>query len=66
MKKNNVKVVLAANYFSQSKVRQICSKVGAIPVIVPMYVHGAPGADDVFKLMDMWITKLNQAFQKAN
>ncbi len=62
MRKNNVKVVLSANYFSENKVREICSKVGAIPVIVPMYVGGAKGADDVFKLIDLWINQLNKAF----
>ena len=62
MRKNNVKVILSANYFSQSKVREICSKVGAVPVIVPMYVGGAKGADDVFKLIELWIEDLNKAF----
>ncbi len=63
MKKNNVKVVFAANYFDEDKVRKICSKVGAIPVIVPMYVGGAPGTDNVFKLIDFWIDNLDKAFK---
>jgi len=64
MKKNNVKVVLAANYFDENKVNTICKKVGAIPVIVPMYVNGAPGTEDVFKLTDYWIDHLSNAFEK--
>jgi len=62
MRKNKIKVILSANYFSEIKVRKICSKVGAYPVIVPMYVGGAKGVNDVFKLIEFWIEKLNQAF----
>lgn len=66
MKKNNVKVVLAANYFDEFKVKKICNKVGAIPVIVPMYVGGAPGTENVFKLTDYWIDKLSNAFKQVS
>jgi len=64
MRKNEVKVVLTANYFDESKVRTICDKVGAEPVIVPMFVDGAAGTENVFKLIDDWISKLNEAFAK--
>ena len=64
MRKNNVKVLLAANYFDENKVRTICNKVGAEPVIVPMFVEGAPSTENVFKLIDLWINKLNDAFSK--
>jgi ABC-type Zn uptake system ZnuABC Zn-binding protein ZnuA len=64
MRKNNVKVLLAANYFHENKVRRICNKVGAEPVIVPMFVNGAPGTENVFKLIDLWINKLDEAFSK--
>jgi len=63
MKKNQVQVVFAANYFDESKVRSICEKVGAKPVIVPIYVDGAPGTEDVFKLVDYWIDNLAGAFK---
>ena len=66
MRKNNVKVVLAANYFDEKKVTDICNKVGAVPVIVPIYVNGAPDTGDVFKLVNLWITKLNKAFKIAD
>ena len=64
MRKNNVKVLFAANYFDENKVRTICDKVDAEPVIVPMFVEGAPGTENVFKLIDLWINKLNEAFSK--
>ncbi len=63
MKKNNIKVLMAANYFSESKVNEICKKVGALPVIVPMGVNGAPDTDDVFMLVDYWVNHLSQAFE---
>ncbi len=65
MRKNNVKVVLAANYFDEHKVKKICNKVGAIPVIVPMFVNGAPGTENVFKLTDYWVNKLSNAFKQV-
>lgn len=65
MRKYHVKVILAANYFSKKKVTDICDKVGAIPVIVPMGVGGAPGTDNVFKLVDYWVNHLRNAFLKA-
>ncbi len=66
MRKNHVKVLLAANYFDENKVRNICDKVGAEPVIVPMYVNGAPNTENVFKLTNLWITKLKNAFEKMS
>jgi zinc/manganese transport system substrate-binding protein len=64
MRNSEVKVLLAANYFDENKVRTICDKVGAEPVIVPMFVNGAPGTENVYKLIDVWIRKLNEAFAK--
>ena len=66
MKKNSVKVVLAANYFDEGKVRNICTRVGAVPAIVPMYVNGARGTEDVFKLIDNWVAALKAAFESAS
>lgn len=64
MKDNNIKIVLAANYFDESKVKNICEKVGAIPVIVPLYVKGNKDIDDMYKLYNFWIEKLKAAFNK--
>ncbi|HGY54773.1 MAG TPA: zinc ABC transporter substrate-binding protein [Caldithrix abyssi] len=63
MKKNNIKVILAANYFDENKVRNICAKVNAVPVIVPIYVNGAPGTENVFKLADYWVSHLKAAWK---
>ena len=65
MKKNQVKVILAANYFDETKVKNIAQRVGAVPVIVPMYVNGAVQTDDVFRLTDYWINHLVDAFERT-
>ena len=64
MKKNNVKVLIAANYFDENKVRAICEKVGAKPVIIPLYVDGAANTGNVFQLVDLWINSLEAAFRE--
>jgi ABC-type Zn uptake system ZnuABC Zn-binding protein ZnuA len=61
MRENNVRLLLAANYFDEDKVKNICEKVGATPVIVPMYVNGTPGTENVFKLVDYWVQNIKKA-----
>ncbi len=65
MRENDIRIVIAANYFDENKVKNICERVGAVPVILPIYVNGAPGTEDVFKLTDYWIKKINEACKKA-
>jgi zinc/manganese transport system substrate-binding protein len=65
MRQNKVQVIFASNYYDESKIRNICEKVGATPVIVPMYVGGAPGTEDVFKLFDYWINRLAEVYGGA-
>jgi len=61
MRSRRVPVILAANYFDAEKVRGVAAKVGAVPVIVPLYIGGAPGAGDVFSLFDLWVDELLKA-----
>jgi len=63
MKENNVRLLLAANYFDEEKVKSICDKVGATPVIVPMYVNGAPDTENVFKLVDYWVQGMKKGYK---
>jgi ABC-type Zn uptake system ZnuABC Zn-binding protein ZnuA len=65
MKADQVKILLAANYFSSKEVEDIAQKVGARAVIVPIYVDGAPGTEDYFKLVDLWVNSLTAAAEKA-
>jgi zinc/manganese transport system substrate-binding protein len=58
MRTRGVKVLLAANYFDEQKVRTVAGRVGAEDVIVPLYVGGIDGVDDYFQLVDYWIDGL--------
>jgi len=62
MKENNVKVIFAANYFDENKVKTICNKVGATPIIAPIYVNGTKDTQDVFRLVTKWVNDLKVAF----
>jgi ABC-type Zn uptake system ZnuABC Zn-binding protein ZnuA len=61
MRERRIRIVLAANYFDEQKVRTVARSVGAEPCIVPLYVGGAEGVDDTFKLMDLWTDRLTAA-----
>lgn len=65
MREREIRIILAANYFDEHKVRSIAESVGAVPVIVPLYVGGAPGADDYFALVDLWVDSLLKAAREA-
>jgi len=61
MRDRDIRIILAANYFDEEKIRTVAENVGAVPVIVPLYVGGAPGADDYFRLVDTWVNSLVRA-----
>jgi len=65
MRERDIRIVLAANYFDEQKVRSVADSVGAEVVIVPLYVGGAYGVDDHFKLVDHWTDELLEAARKA-
>jgi ABC-type Zn uptake system ZnuABC Zn-binding protein ZnuA len=65
MKKRNIKIILAANYFDQEKVRNVAARVDGIPVIVPLYVGGAPDVDNYFALFDLWVKSLLSAAKEV-
>jgi len=58
MKKLDVKVVLAANYYDENKVKKICRAVGATPVIVALSVNGTQKIKTYFQLIDSWTSVL--------
>jgi ABC-type Zn uptake system ZnuABC Zn-binding protein ZnuA len=65
MKDRDIKIILAADYFDEHKIRTIAAKVGAEPVIVTSYVGGHDNAGDYFALMDMWVDSLIAAAHKS-
>jgi len=64
MKKRQIGLILAANYFDEQKIRTVASRVDAVPVIVPLYVGGSEGVDDCFSLVDCWVNGLLEAARK--
>lgn len=58
MKDRNIPMILAASYFDEQTVRTVANRTGAEPVVLPLFVGGAPGIDDYFKLLDCWIDGL--------
>jgi len=61
MRNRNVKILLAANYFDEQKIRTVAGRVDAAAVIVSLYVGGTPGVKNSFQLYDYWIEGLLKA-----
>jgi ABC-type Zn uptake system ZnuABC Zn-binding protein ZnuA len=61
-----VRVLLAANYFERSKPQLIADRTGILPVVVPMSVGGEPGVDTYFDLVDLWVARLRDAYAQAD
>ncbi|MBN2343214.1 MAG: zinc ABC transporter substrate-binding protein [Deltaproteobacteria bacterium] len=64
MKKEKVKVMLAANYFDVGKVRSVANKVNAEAVITALSPEGESHMDTFFHQFDIWIDKLLAAANK--
>jgi len=64
MRRRQVKIILAANYFDEHKIRTVAGRVNATPVIVPLYVGGDEGVTDYFTLVDLWVGGLLEAATK--
>jgi zinc/manganese transport system substrate-binding protein len=61
MQDRSIGLILAANYFDEQTVRTVANRTGAEPVVLPLFVGGAPGVDDYFKLVDCWVDNLLRA-----
>jgi zinc/manganese transport system substrate-binding protein len=64
MKEADIRIVFAANYFDQKRVRSVGESVGAEVVIVPLFVNGSSEAKDYFSLVDIWVNGLLSAAKK--
>jgi len=61
MRAEDVRVLIAAVYFDQGKVRTVAERAGAVPVIIPMGVTAQfPTYWDV---VDFWVRTIAEAFQ---
>jgi zinc/manganese transport system substrate-binding protein len=66
IKSQKIRVLLAANYFEQRKPQLIADRTGIVPVIVPTSVNGEAGVDTYFKLIDTWVSRLQNAFAQVD
>jgi len=64
MRKRNIGIILAANYFDEQKIKTVANRTDAEAVIVPLYVGGATDIDDYFELVDYWVDELLKAAKK--
>lgn len=65
MSKQKIRVILAANFYDESKVRKVCRRVKAKSAIVAFSVRGKSGVSSYFKLVDHWIAGLLGAYRRA-
>jgi zinc/manganese transport system substrate-binding protein len=61
MRRRNVKIILAANYFWADRILPVAGWSDAEPVIVPLYVGGERGIGDYYALVDVWTQRLVDA-----
>lgn len=61
MRERDIRIILAANYFDEQKIRTVANRTNAEAVIVPIYTGGAAGMEDYFKLVDHWVNELLKA-----
>ena len=66
MHEDNIRIILAANYFDEHKVKTVADRTGAEAVVVPLFVGGIPGIDSYFQLVDYWTDRLLEAARKTS
>ncbi len=66
IEREDIEVLVSANYFERSKPQLIADRTGIVPVVVPMSVGGEPGVETYFDLVDLWIARLREAFARVD
>jgi zinc/manganese transport system substrate-binding protein len=59
IKEQDIKFMLVASYFEKKTAGMIEEKTGIKAIYLPLFVHGLPGIDDNFELLDYWIDQIN-------
>ncbi len=55
----DIKIMIVASYFEKKTAQMIEEKTGIKAVFLPLFVHGVPGIEDNFDLLDYWIDQIN-------
>ena len=65
MRDGELRVLLAASYFSTSRVSRVTERGNGVPVVVPLYPGARDDVTDYFELVDFWTEGLTVAFTEA-
>ena len=65
MRDQNIRIILAANYFDEQRIRAVAERTDAAAAIVPLYVGGTANVNDYFQLVDHWTDELLTAATSA-
>jgi zinc/manganese transport system substrate-binding protein len=63
IKEQDIKLMIVASYFEKKTAQMIEEKTGIKALYLPLFVHGLPGIDDNFELLDYWIDQINANIQ---
>jgi len=63
IKEQNIKLMMVASYFEKKTPTMIEEKTGIKALYLPLFVHGTPGINDNFDLVDYWIGQINANIQ---
>jgi zinc/manganese transport system substrate-binding protein len=64
MKTQNIRVMIAADYFGKDKVQTVADRAGAKAVMMSLQPGGAPGLNTYFDVVDRWVKNLAAAFNE--
>jgi ABC-type Zn uptake system ZnuABC Zn-binding protein ZnuA len=63
IREQEIRVILSSNYFDPAKPQVIADRTGARVVVVPLSTGGEESAPGYEELMEIWITRLLEAFE---
>ena len=65
MQRDNIRVLIAATHFDQTKVEAVARRGGATPVVIPLEPRAVPRAGDYFSLVDTWVELIADAMVQS-
>ncbi|OFY66851.1 MAG: hypothetical protein A2Y71_11595 [Bacteroidetes bacterium RBG_13_42_15] len=63
IEEQDIKLMIVASYFEKKTAQMIEEKTGIEAVYLPLFVHGVPGIEDNFDLLDYWIDQITANIQ---
>jgi zinc/manganese transport system substrate-binding protein len=59
IEEHDINLMMVASYFEKKTAQMIEEKTGIKALYLPLFVHGLPGIEDNFELMEYWIDQIN-------